>query len=121
MSVSRSRQGQSTPKSGGHGVGDERRVVPASRNFTQQVEAAEGRLVPAGRARRRSPRGPDTGRAHRAGSKLKTVAYLHDQVAIKQILEHLGRSPPEDPRPPPAVQEVVRAPVDEEGREIEAP
>jgi hypothetical protein len=53
--------------------------------------------------------------------KLEIVASLHDQVAIKQILEHLGLSPPEEPKPPPAVHEVVRVPVDEEGREIEAP
>jgi hypothetical protein len=49
------------------------------------------------------------------------VAYLHDQVAIKQILEHLGLSPPEEPKPPQAVYEVVRLPVDEEGREMEGP
>jgi len=46
---------------------------------------------------------------------------LHDAVAIKQVLAHLGLSPPEEPKPPPAVYEVVRAPVDEEGREMEAP
>jgi hypothetical protein len=57
----------------------------------------------------------------KCGGKLKIVAYLHDQVAIKQILEHLGLSPPEDPKPPPAVHEVARVPVDEEGREMEAP
>ena len=57
----------------------------------------------------------------KCGGKLKIVAYLHDQVAIKQILDHLGLSPPEDPRPPPAVPEVVRVPVDEEGWEIDAP
>jgi hypothetical protein len=56
----------------------------------------------------------------KCGGKLKIVAYLHDQVAIDQILDHLGRSPPEEPKPPPAVPEVVRVPVDEEGREIEA-
>jgi hypothetical protein len=55
------------------------------------------------------------------GAKLKIVAYLHDTVAIKEILEHLGVSPPEEPKPPPAVHEVVRVPVDEEGREMEAP
>jgi hypothetical protein len=57
----------------------------------------------------------------KCGGKLKIVAYLHDHVAIKQILDHLGLSPPQDPKPPPAVSEVVRVPVDEEGREIEAP
>jgi hypothetical protein len=57
----------------------------------------------------------------KCGGKLEIVAYLHDQVAIKQILEHLGLSPPEEPKPQPAVHEVVRVPVDEEGREIDAP
>lgn len=56
----------------------------------------------------------------KCGGKLEIVAYLHDQGAIRQILDHLGLSPPEDPKPPPAVPEVVRVPVDEEGREIEA-
>ena len=54
------------------------------------------------------------------GGKLKIVAYLHDTVAIKQILDHLGLSPPEVPKPPPAVHEVVRVSVDEEGREMDA-
>jgi hypothetical protein len=57
----------------------------------------------------------------KCGGKLKIVAYLHDQVAIQQILAHLGLSPPEEPKPPPAVHEVVRVPVDEEGREMEVP
>jgi hypothetical protein len=57
----------------------------------------------------------------KCGGKLKIVAYLHDQVAIKHVLAHLGLSPPEEPKPPPAVHEVVRVPVDEEGREMEAP
>lgn len=46
------------------------------------------------------------------------MAYLHDQVAIKQILTHLGLSPPGEPKPPPAGHEVVSVLVDEEGREI---
>ena len=49
------------------------------------------------------------------------MAYLHDQVAINRVLAHLGLSPPEQPKPPPAVHEVVSLPVDEEGREIAAP
>jgi len=49
------------------------------------------------------------------GAKLKIVAYLHDQVAIRQVLAHLGLGPPEEPKPPPAGHEVVRVPVDEEG------
>jgi len=57
----------------------------------------------------------------KCGGKLEIVAYLHDTVAIKQILDHLGLSPPEEPKPPPAVHDVVRVPVDEEGLEMEAP
>ena len=57
----------------------------------------------------------------KCGWKLKIVAYLHDQVAIKQVLAQLGLSPPEESKPPPAVHEVVCVPVDEEGREMEAP
>jgi hypothetical protein len=41
--------------------------------------------------------------------------HIHDTVAIKQILDHLGLAEPEDTKPPPAVDEVVRVPVDEEG------
>ena len=55
------------------------------------------------------------------GGKLEIVAYLHDQVAIRQILDHLGLSTPEQPKPPPAVHQVVRVPVDEEGRELVTP
>jgi hypothetical protein len=33
------------------------------------------------------------------------------------LLDHLGLTPPEE-KPPPEVKEVVRVPVDEEGREI---
>ena len=57
----------------------------------------------------------------KCGGKLKIVAYLHDQVAISKILDHLGLSPPQDPKPPPAVSEVVRVPVDDEGREVGSP
>ena len=56
----------------------------------------------------------------KCGGKLKIVAYLHDQSSVKQILDHPGLSPPDAPKPPPAVQQIVRVPVDEEGREIEA-
>jgi len=56
----------------------------------------------------------------RCGGKLKIVAYLHDQAAIRQVLAHLGLSPPEETKPPPTMHEVVRVPVDQEGWEIEA-
>jgi len=35
----------------------------------------------------------------KCGGKLKVIVYLHDQVAITRILEHLGLSPPEKPNP----------------------
>jgi hypothetical protein len=54
----------------------------------------------------------------RCGGPLKVVAYITDSLAIRQILEHLDLSPPE--KPPPDIRELVRVPVDEEGREIEA-
>ena len=56
----------------------------------------------------------------KCGAKLKIVAYIHDTVAIKQILDYLRLRPPEAPKPPPALREVVRGPLDDEGREIEA-
>ena len=41
---------------------------------------------------------------------------LNDQISIRRILDHLGLSPPgQEPAPTP---DVVRVPVDDEGREI---
>jgi hypothetical protein len=40
-----------------------------------------------------------------------------DGLSIRRILDHLGLSPPEA-KPPREVREVVRVPVDHEGREI---
>jgi hypothetical protein len=54
----------------------------------------------------------------RCSGPLKVVAYITDSPAIRQILEHLGLSPPE--KPPPDIREVLRVAVDEQGREIEA-
>jgi hypothetical protein len=48
---------------------------------------------------------------------LKVAAYITDALAIRQVLEHLGPSPPE--KPPPEIRDVVRVPLDDEGREIE--
>jgi hypothetical protein len=46
----------------------------------------------------------------KCGAKLKVVAYLHDTVAIRQILDYLGLSPPEEPKPPPAAwQSLLRS------------
>jgi hypothetical protein len=53
----------------------------------------------------------------RCGGPLRVVAYITDALAIRQILEHLDLSPPE--KPPPESRDVVRVPVDDEGREIE--
>jgi hypothetical protein len=53
----------------------------------------------------------------RCGGPLWVVAYITDSLAIRQVLDHLGLSPPE--KPPPGTHDVVRAPVDDEGREIE--
>jgi putative transposase len=50
---------------------------------------------------------------------LKIVAYITDELSIRRILDHLGLSPPEQENPPPR-REVVRVPVDDEGREIQA-
>jgi hypothetical protein len=44
---------------------------------------------------------------------------MTDEISIKRILDHLGLSPPEEEKPPP-IREVVRVPVDDEGREIQA-
>jgi hypothetical protein len=57
----------------------------------------------------------------KCGGRPNLAAHLHDQVAIKEILDHLGLSPPEHPKPPPALHEVLRVPVDVQGREIETP
>ncbi len=56
--------------------------------------------------------------AYRVG-RLAIVAYITDEVAISRILDHLGLSPAPQERPPPT-RELVRVPVDEEGREIQA-
>jgi hypothetical protein len=54
----------------------------------------------------------------RCKGPLKVGAYITDSMATRQILEHLDLSPPE--KPPSDIRDVVRVPVDEEGREIEA-
>jgi hypothetical protein len=53
----------------------------------------------------------------RCGGPLKAVAYITDALAIRQILDHLDLSPPE--KPPPEIRDLVRVPVDDEGRELE--
>jgi hypothetical protein len=55
----------------------------------------------------------------RCGGRLAIVAYITDEVAISRILDHLGLTPAPQERPPPT-RELVRVPVDEEGREIQA-
>jgi Transposase zinc-binding domain/Putative transposase len=41
----------------------------------------------------------------RCGQKMKTIAFLTDQVSIRRILDHLGLSPPEQAKPP-SVREI---------------
>ena len=53
------------------------------------------------------------------GGPLKIVAYITDEISIARILDHLGLSPPEQDKPPPS-REVVRVPVDDAGRELQA-
>jgi hypothetical protein len=53
------------------------------------------------------------------GGTLKVIAYVSDEISVKRILADLGLSPPEEEEPPP-ICEVVGAPVDDEGREIQA-
>ncbi len=53
------------------------------------------------------------------GGPLRIVAYITDEISIKRILDNLGLSPPEQEKPPPT-REVVRVPLDDEGREIQA-
>jgi hypothetical protein len=47
------------------------------------------------------------------------VAYITDALSIRRFLDHLGLSPPEQEKPPPT-RELVRVPVDEDVREIQA-
>jgi hypothetical protein len=54
----------------------------------------------------------------RCGGPLRVVAYITNTVAIRRILDHLGLSPPGEP--PPELREVLRVPVDDQGREIGA-
>jgi hypothetical protein len=54
----------------------------------------------------------------KCGEKLTVVAYLHDTISIRRILDHIGSSEPEAERPPPP--DVSYVPVDDEGREIVA-
>jgi hypothetical protein len=54
------------------------------------------------------------------GGPLKIVAYVNDRFSIKRILDALGLSPPKEDKPPP-IPQVIRVPLDDEGREIQAP
>jgi hypothetical protein len=53
------------------------------------------------------------------GGPLKIVDYINDQISIGPILDHLGLSPPAQ-QEPVLTPELVRVPVDDEGREIQA-
>jgi hypothetical protein len=52
------------------------------------------------------------------GPSRSPAAYITDTITIRRILDHLGLSPPE--KPPPDFREIVRVPVDDEGRQIGA-
>ena len=43
----------------------------------------------------------------RCGQRMSIVAFVTDSLAIHRILDHLGLSPPQQEKPPPA-REVVR-------------
>ncbi len=53
--------------------------------------------------------------SERSGSKMRSSL----SQPINRILGALGLSPPQEEKPPP-VQQIVRVPVDDEGREIQA-
>ena len=53
----------------------------------------------------------------RCGAHMTILAFLTDTFTVHRILDHLGLSPPEG-KPPPALRETTRVPVDEEGREL---
>ncbi len=53
------------------------------------------------------------------GGKLKVVAYVTGEITVRRIVAGLGLSPPEEEKPPP-IREMVRVPVHDEGREIQA-
>lgn len=55
----------------------------------------------------------------KCGGPQKVVAYVTDELSITRILDSVGLSPPQQGKPPPT-REVVRVPVDDEGRSIEA-
>jgi hypothetical protein len=57
----------------------------------------------------------------KCGAKLTLVAYFTDGVSIRRILDHLGLSTaPQDRTPPHEPPDIVRVPVDDEGRELPA-
>ena len=55
----------------------------------------------------------------KCGGQLEIIAYVSDEISVKRILAELGLSPPKEGKPPP-VREVIRVPVDDEGRDLEA-
>ncbi len=64
-----------------------------------------------------APLGPSSPPADRRETERSW--HLTDEISIKRILDHWGLSPPEREKPPPT-REVVRVPLDDEGREIQA-
>jgi len=91
-----------------------RRVNRTEAHRSDREEGQKRDTLSLGEKRRfvRTPM-PQVRRAARIG------AYITDELSISRILDHLGLSPPEPERPPPR-REVVRVPVEDEGREIQA-
>jgi hypothetical protein len=50
----------------------------------------------------------------RCGQKMQMIAFLTDQVSIRQILDHLGLGTPEQDKPPPG-REILRVAEQGEG------
>jgi hypothetical protein len=57
----------------------------------------------------------------KCGGKLEIVAYLHDQVAHQADPGARGPQPAGGAQASAAMHEVVRVPVDQDGRKMEAP
>jgi len=85
-------------------------LAPCAAEAVAELRRQESALAQKARLPRRS--------ANAAVARSRSWPYIIDTAAIRQILDHLGLSPPE--KPSPDVSEVVGVPVDDEGREIGA-
>jgi hypothetical protein len=94
----------------------------------EQQERSRPQLSPPSLENRRTDAGfpqASTGRRRSVAERSLGLSFQTTQTLATQSTRPLNRgrliSPPEEPKPPPAVHEVVRVPVDEEGREMQAP